>query len=154
LIGHEGAVTALDAIPSANAQIVSGSEDGSVRIWNVETGQLIREIKHAGPVAAVAVRRDGKRLASAGVDKVTRLWDLNDGKEIAQLKGDRYAQEFAADRERAVTFAKSELDYHKAALKSAETNQTAQLERVKKATETSEAAEKTFAEKQKKLMEA
>jgi len=154
LTGHEGPVTALDTISSSDAQIVSGSEDGSVRIWNVATGEVIREIKQAGPVATVAVRRDGKRLASTGADKVARLWDLNDGKEIAQLKGDRHAQEFAADRERAFAFAKSEVDYHKAALKSAETNQTAQLERVKKATEAGEAAEKTFAEKQKKQMEA
>src|SRR3989441_585449 len=154
LTGQEGAVTALDIIPSSTAQIVSGIEDGSVRIWNVDTGELIREIKQPGPVAALAVRRDGKRLASAGADKLARLWDLNDAKEIAQLKGDRYAQEYAADRERAFAFAKAEADYHKGALKSAETNQTAQLERVKKATEASEAAEKAFAEKQKKQMEA
>src|SRR6185369_14275678 len=154
LTGHEGPVTALDNISSADAQIISGSEDGSVRLWNVETGKVIREIKLGGPVAALAVRRDGKRFASAGADKVARLWDLNEGKEIAQLKGDRYSQEFAADRERALIFAKSEVDFHKAALKSAETNQTAQIERAKKATEASEATEKAFAEKQKKLMEA
>jgi WD40 repeat protein len=154
LTGHEGPVTALENISSADAQIISGSEDGSVRLWNLETGKVIREIKHTGPVAAVAVRRDGKRFASTGADKVARLWDLNEGKEIAQLKGDRYAQEFAADRERALIFAKSEVDFHNAALKSAETNQTAQIERVKKATETSEATEKAYAEKQKKLMDA
>jgi len=154
LTRHEGPVTALDIIPSSDDQIVSGSEDGSVRIWNVETGELIREIKHAGPVATMAVRRDGKRLASMCADKIARLWDLNDGKEIAQLKGDRYAQEFASDRERAFTFAKSEVDYYKAALKSAETNQAAQLERVKKASQAAETAEKVFAEKQNKLMEA
>ena len=154
LTGHEGPVTALDTIPSTETQIISGSEDSSVRLWNLETGKVVREIKQAGPVAAVAVRRDGKRFASVGADKVARLWDLNDGKEIAQLKGDRYAQEFAADRERALVFAKSEVDFHNAALKSAETNQTAQIERAKKATEASEATEKAFAEKQKKLMEA
>jgi WD40 repeat protein len=154
LIGHEGPVTALDNISSADAQIISGSEDGSVRLWNLETGNVIREIKQGGPVAALAVRRDGKRFASAGADKIVRLWDLNDGKEIAQLKGDRYAQEFAANLERALIFAKSEVDFHKAALKSAETNHAAQIERVKKATEASEATEKAFAEKQKKLMEA
>src|SRR3989442_1032635 len=154
LTGHEGPVTALDTVPSSNEQIVSGSEDGSVRIWNVATGQSVRDIKHAGPVAMVAVRPDGKRFASAGADTGAKLWDLNDGKEIAQLKGGRYAQEFAADRERAFTFAKSEVDFHKAALKSAETNQAAQLERVKKANEANEAAEKAFSEKQMKLMEA
>src|SRR6185503_16157715 len=60
LAGHEGPVTALDNITSADAQIISGSEDGSVRLWNLETGKVIREIKLGGPVAALAVRRDGK----------------------------------------------------------------------------------------------
>jgi WD40 repeat protein len=154
LIGHEGPVTALDTIPSSDAQLVSGSEDGSVRIWSVETGEVIRDLKHPVPVATLAVRRDGERLASAGADKFARLWDLNDGKEIGQLRGDRYLQEFAVDRARAFTFARSEVDYYKAALKSAETNQAAQLERGKKANQATEAAEKVFAEKQKKLMEA
>ena len=154
LKGHENAVTALDIVPSANAQIVSGSEDGSVRIWNAETGQLIRKMMPGGPISAVAVRPDGKRCASTGTDNLAKLWDANDGKEIAQMKGDRYAKELTADRERALVFAKSEVDFHKAALKSAETNRTAQSERVKKATEANEAAERALAEKQKKLAEA
>ncbi len=154
LTGHEGGVTALDTIASTNAQIVSASEDGSVRVWNVDTGELIREVKLPALVAKLAVRGDGKRFASVGPDNQARLWDLNDGKEIALLKGDRYAQEYAADRERAFTFSKSEVEFHKAALKSAETNRAAQLERVKKATEASETADKAFAEKQKKVMEA
>src|SRR5439155_8883126 len=128
---------------SPDIQIVSGSEDGSVRLWNVETGQLLLEMKHGAPIAALAARPDGKRLASAGTDNLVKLWDANDGKEIARSQGDRYAREFVADRERALLFARSEVDFHKAALKSAETNQTVQLERLAKARAASEAAEKT-----------
>ena len=150
---HEGPVTALDTVPSVDGQILSAGEDGSVRLWNVETARMIREMKHGAPVAAVAARPDGKRFASAGADKIARLLDANDGKEVARLKGDRYAQESAAERERALVFAKAEVDFHRAALKSAQTNQTAQTERVKKATDTNEAAEKALAEKQSKQTE-
>jgi WD40 repeat protein len=154
LAGHQGPVTALDTVPPDNAQILSGSDDGSARVWNVETGQTIREIRHGGPIAAVAVRRDGKRFASAGMDKVARLWDTNDGKEIAQCKGDRYALERVAERERALEFTKAEVIFQKAALNSAETNQTAQVERLNKATSADESAEKALAEIQKKVKAA
>ena len=154
LQGHEGPVTALDNVPSAKGQIVSGSQDGSLRLWDLETGRSIREFKHGAPISAVAVRPDGKRFATVAADKAAKLWDASDGKEIAQLKGDRYAREFAADRTRTLTFARSEVDFHRAELKSSETNHTAQLERVRKATEANETADKALAEKQKKHSEA
>ena len=153
LRGHEGTVTSLDVVPSSH-QIISGSSDGSLRLWDVESGKLIREMKHDGPITAVAVRNDGKRFASAGTDKTAKLWNLAEGRQIAELKGDRYAQEHAADCERALVFAKSEVEFHKAGLKSAETNQTAQAQRVKKATDTSEIAEKELVEKQRNFLEA
>src|SRR5207244_2926900 len=68
LKGHEGPVMALDTNPTADTQIVSGSADGSVRVWNVESGQATAQMKHGAAVTAVAVRPDGKRFASAGVD--------------------------------------------------------------------------------------
>ena len=154
LKGHDQTVTALDVVPSARGQLISGSSDGSVRLWDVETGKVIREMKHGGPVTAIAVRGDARRFASAGADKIAKLWDASDGRQIAELKGDRYTREFADDRERALLFAKAEVDFHKAALKSAETNQTAQLQRVKKAAETCGAAEKTLEEKQRGFLEA
>ena len=151
--GHEGPVTALDTVPSVKGQIISGSEDGSLRLWDVAEGRMIREARHGGPIAAVAVRPDGKRFASAGKDKLAKLWDASDGKEIAQLKGDRYAFELAGERTRALAFARAEVDFYRTATKSAETNQTAQLERVKKATEADDTAEKALAEKEKKRRE-
>src|SRR5439155_10929736 len=38
LQGHERPVTALDSIPSETPQIISGSEDGSLRLWNAGSG--------------------------------------------------------------------------------------------------------------------
>src|SRR5438477_8129177 len=109
--GHEGPVTALAAVPPKGTQLISGSGDGTIRQWNLEDGQLMRKIKHGGPVAAVAVRNDGKRFASAGLDNIAKLWDASEGKEIAELKGDRYARESQAARERELNFANNELAY-------------------------------------------
>jgi len=152
--GHEGPVTSLATIPPNGAQIISGSGDGTIRQWNLEDGQLIRKMKHGGPVAAVAVRSDGKRFGSAGLNNIAKLWDAAEGKEIAELKGDRYAREFQAARERELNFAGNEVGYRKSALQTATNNHNAQLDRVKKATESLAAAEKTCGEKKTNVLHA
>ena len=69
-------------------------------------------------------------------------------KSIADLQGDPRAMFIVGARERDLTFAKSEIDYRKSALKAAETNQTAAFTRQKKATETNAALAKIAGEKQ------
>ncbi|MBI3418318.1 MAG: hypothetical protein HY043_23770 [Verrucomicrobia bacterium] len=152
--GHEGPVTSLAAMPLNPAQFVSGSGDGLVRIWNLEESAPVRQMKHGGLVTAVAVRPDGKRIASAGFDRQAKLWDGEKGDLIATLKGDRYARELLEQRERVLTLATNELAYRQGVLHSAQTNLAASLERVKKATEASAAALKASAEKEAKLKEA
>ncbi len=151
--GHEGPVTSLAALAPNGAQVISGSGDGTIRQWNIEDGQLIRKMKHGGPVASVAVRNDGKRFASAGLNNIAKLWDA-EGREIAELRGDRYARELQAARERELNFANSEVSYRKSAFQTATNNHNTQLERVKKATEALAAAEKTYGEKKTNAVNA
>lgn len=80
-------VTALAFSPNST-QIATGHDDGSVRIWDVLTEQLVREIKgHSKPISALAYSADGGRLASAGEDKLIRLWDMTMGKSCGMLAG-------------------------------------------------------------------
>ncbi len=149
LKGHSGSISSLDTILPAGNEIISGSPDGSIRHWNVEKGQSIREMKHGSPIASVAVRPDGKRFASAGTNNIAKLWDSKDGKQIAELKGDRYRLEVLQDSERTLAFSASEVTYRKTGLQTAETQHKAQVDRVGKATDAVKAAEKSFGEKQK-----
>ena len=53
LRGHSGWVT---SVAVAGAHVVSGSDDRTVRVWNKETGELVRTLEgHSGWVRSVAV---------------------------------------------------------------------------------------------------
>jgi WD40 repeat protein len=52
-------------------------QPGAIRLWDVKTNTLSRELKIAvGPVADVAWSPDGKFLASVGGDGALRIWQL------------------------------------------------------------------------------
>jgi WD40 repeat protein len=68
---------------------VSASEDGTLRLWDLESGQTIRSLEsHTNWVSAVSVTPDGRRAVSASQDQTLRLWDLDNGKEIATFTGE------------------------------------------------------------------
>jgi WD40 repeat protein len=154
LKGHDGPITALHFAFGMEDQLVSGSRDGSVRIWNLETRETIRKLEHGGAVSSVAVRSDGKRIASAGENEVARLWDAETGKLIAELKGDGEAEQRVLQAERALAYANTQVSFCKTSIDKADQERKAQVERVRKATEANVVAEKSLAEKQKALADA
>lgn len=72
LPGHTQAVRCLAASSAWNDRLVSGSEDGRVRLWDLVSGQTLREFAQESAVVSVAIRPDGSRIASGGL----RGWRL------------------------------------------------------------------------------
>ena len=61
--------------------IVSGSGDGTIIIWNAESGTIVHEwLAHFRGVHALALSPDNQRLISAnGVEQTFVVWDVNKG---------------------------------------------------------------------------
>ncbi len=89
LIGHDNAVNDVAFVPGQD-RLVSVSDDGSLGIWNLETGDLIDRIDSTvHKVLDVDVSADGKLAAVARWDGTARIYDLNLRTEIAVLEGHR-----------------------------------------------------------------
>ena len=77
LEGHTGEVISV-AFSSDSTQIVSGSIDMSVRVWDASTGVELKKLKgHTGFVTSVAFSSDGKKIVSGSSDNSVRVWDAS-----------------------------------------------------------------------------
>jgi WD40 repeat protein len=68
---------------------VSGSDDKTLKVWDLTTGKLIRTLEgHADSVNAVAMSSDGTRVVSGSYDNTLKVWDLTTGEVVATFAAD------------------------------------------------------------------
>ena len=76
------------AISVDEKKIISGSEDKTVKIWDVEDGFLIHSLEgHKYGVTSVTISIDGKKIVSGSYDKTVKIWDAQDGSLLHSLEG-------------------------------------------------------------------
>ncbi len=87
LSGHIWAVLTVAFSPDGKI-LASGSDDNTIKLWEVNTGQLICTlVGHSWSVVAVTFSTDGEILISGSRDKTVKLWSVSTKKEIATLSG-------------------------------------------------------------------
>lgn len=103
-------VTAVRFLPALNQVVFADgrvTREGIVRIADVETGVLIASWSaHTDTIFDLALSTDGKLLATAGGDKLIKLWELPSQQEKARLEGhvaQVLALAFSADGTQLVT---------------------------------------------------
>jgi WD40 repeat protein len=68
--------------------VLSGSEDKTLMVWDVSTGQPIRRLEgHTSGVTSLTFSPDGKTVVSGAHDGLLILWDIGTGTAIRQFKG-------------------------------------------------------------------
>ncbi|PVG01142.1 WD40 repeat-like protein [Serendipita vermifera] len=108
LSGHKYPIFAL-GLSRDGQRIVSGSDDHTVRMWNVETGEVIGGPLrgHGSSVFSVAFSHDGTRVVSGSGDNTIRIWNVEDGEPVGGPLGDHqssvYSVSFSPDDRRIVS---------------------------------------------------
>ena len=86
-LGHTNEVYSVVFSPDGHL-LASSSEDNTIRLWDVGTGQSLRTLTgHASAILHVAFSPDGHRLASCGADATVWLWDPDSGQHLLTLIG-------------------------------------------------------------------
>jgi WD40 repeat protein len=87
LKGHSSDVNSV-AFAADGVTLASGSDDKTIKLWNLATKKEIRTLKgNSHWIWTVAFSPDGKTLASGSADKNIKLWNSSTGQEIPPLKG-------------------------------------------------------------------
>ncbi len=82
---HVGAVVSIAA---RHRLLVSGGEDGVLRMWDLDAHRMTHQSRgHTGWIHATAISADGELVASAGEDTVIRLWNARTGAAVGALTG-------------------------------------------------------------------
>ncbi len=85
-IGRHGAVCRQVAFGTANKRVASVSWDGTARVWDTTTGELITTFSHDEPCTTLAFAPDGQHLLTGSTDGFLRVWDLHSEEMVAAFR--------------------------------------------------------------------
>ncbi|XP_075530647.1 periodic tryptophan protein 2 homolog [Dermacentor variabilis] len=90
--GHANNMACLAYSPDG-ANLVTGGDDGKVKLWNTGNGFcFVTFTDHAAGVAAVAFTQNGKAILSASLDGTVRAYDLKRYRNFKTLTAPRAVQ--------------------------------------------------------------
>ncbi|ROT40918.1 WD repeat-containing protein [Sodiomyces alkalinus F11] len=86
-VGHEEIVNCMDISRRGEELLVSGSDDGSIGLWDPRTKHAADYIQTDFPVTAVAMSEAGNEAYSGGIDNDIKVWDLRKKAVVYSMLG-------------------------------------------------------------------
>ncbi|MCL4880516.1 MAG: TIR domain-containing protein [Anaerolineae bacterium] len=95
--GHENIVFSIAFSPD-NRHLATGSDDSTLRVWDIRTGKVVLEIPHPYFVISVAFSPNGTIIASGtgtvspaeSIEATIRLWNADTGELLTTLEGHKW----------------------------------------------------------------
>lgn len=75
-VGHEEVINTLDISKRGEETLISGSDDGTIGIWDPRTKNAADYIETQFPITAVAISEAGNEIYSGGIDNDIKVWDI------------------------------------------------------------------------------
>lgn len=77
-----------DSAGTASSANSSGTSSGTIELWDLTSGQMVRTVQEHAPCAvSLAFSPDGRTLAAGNADDTIKLWDIASGGLTKTLRG-------------------------------------------------------------------
>ena len=86
-VGHADAVNALDVAWHGPALLYTGSDDGSLGVWDARQKAAADYIESEYPITAVAASEAGHEVYTGGIDDAVKVWDLRKKAVVYSMRG-------------------------------------------------------------------
>jgi WD40 repeat protein len=84
--GHTDFILTVAYSPDGK-YLAAGGSDNAVLVWDVQTGEIVHQMRHADAVNTVTFSPDGRYLASGSDDETIILWDVETGEQLRIFEG-------------------------------------------------------------------
>lgn len=74
--GHEEVINSMDISRRGEEILISGSDDGTIGLWDPRQKAAIDYLETSFPVTAVAMAEAGNEIYSGGIDNDIQVWDM------------------------------------------------------------------------------
>jgi WD40 repeat protein/beta-lactamase regulating signal transducer with metallopeptidase domain len=85
LLASPGSSSVAGVRAAAGARGAAGANRGTIDLYDVTTGKLLRKIESSQPAVSFAFSPDGRVLATENADQSITLWEVASGKDRAHL---------------------------------------------------------------------
>ncbi|KAI8967920.1 hypothetical protein BDF20DRAFT_897849 [Mycotypha africana] len=85
--GHTGIVNSCQVARRGPERLVSGSDDGTVKIWDNNSKEAVHTFENDYQVTSVCFSEAGDMVYSGGIDNEIKVWDLRKNQLAYTMKG-------------------------------------------------------------------
>ncbi|NEQ36878.1 MAG: hypothetical protein F6K40_11555 [Okeania sp. SIO3I5] len=86
LSSHTANVRSVAISPDGRT-LASGSGDGTVKLWDIPTGEMLTSFFHSGVVTAVGFTADSRGVVGVSSDRGMKLWNIYTGELLHTMNG-------------------------------------------------------------------